>query len=141
MDDPMHNDPINPFDPAEPRRDEELAALLRTVTGDVPMRAVDWDALASRISRSIPSRTAATWWSYAQRWERRMLPLALAASLVGAVALWNTSSEPAASAMVAQIGSADIVEDFVHGTPVEDAARTYARSVTSEMTIADTGTE
>lgn len=137
----MHNDPINPFDPAEPRRDEELAVLLRTVTGDVPVHAVNWDALASRIARSIPSRAASTWWSYAERWERRMLPLALAASLVGAIALWNTSTEPTASTMVAQVGAADIVEEYVHGTPVEDAARLFARSVTSEMTIADVGTE
>ena len=93
MDDSMHSDQsddssFNPFDPAEPPRDEALAALLRQATGDVPAGSVDWDALASRISRALPARATPTWWSYAERWERRMLPLALAASLrrrVGAV--------------------------------------------------------
>jgi hypothetical protein len=140
MDDSMHNDPINPFDPAEPRRDEQLAALLRQATGDVPVSAVDWDALATRISRAIPSRTASTWRSYAERWERRMLPLALAASLVGAFALWN-SAEPTASTVVAQATVTDILSDVVQGAPTDDAALQYARTVTSEMTIADSGTE
>ncbi|MEO8562834.1 MAG: hypothetical protein ABI601_12205 [bacterium] len=136
----MHSDPINPFDPAEPTRDEALAALLRRATGDVPVRAVDWDALALRISRSIPARSAGTWWSYAARWERRMLPLALAASLVGAIALWN-SGDPTASTVVAQASSLDAVTEFVQGAPAEDAALTFARSITSEMTIADSGAE
>jgi hypothetical protein len=140
MDDSMHNDPINPFDPAEPRRDEELAALLRRATGDVPMGAVDWDALASRIARSIPARAASTWWSYAERWERRMLPLAFAASLVGAIALWN-SAVPAPSVVVAQATPTDILSDVVQGAPTDDAALRFARTVTSEMTIADAGTE
>jgi hypothetical protein len=140
MDDSMHNDPINPFDPAEPRRDEELAALLRRATGDVPVSAVDWEALASRISRAIPARVASTWWSYAERWERRMLPLALAASLLGAIALWN-STQPASSTVMAQVTSTDILSDVVHGAPMDDAALRYARTITSEMTIADAGTE
>jgi hypothetical protein len=140
MDDSMINDSINPFDPAEPRRDEQLAALLRDATGDVPMHSVDWDALASRISRSIPHRAAATWWSYAERWERRMLPLAFAASLVGAIALWNIA-EPAAPAAVTQVASTDIFVDVLQGAPTDDAALRYARTVTSEMTIADAGTE
>ncbi|HEV7994297.1 MAG TPA: hypothetical protein VGP25_20905 [Gemmatimonadaceae bacterium] len=136
----MRNDPINPFDPAEPRRDEQLAALLRQATGDVPVSAVDWDALATRIARAIPSRAAATWWSYAERWERRMLPLAIAASLVGAIALWN-STAPATSVIVAQVSSTDILSDVVQGTPTELAALRYARTVTPEMTIADAGPE
>jgi hypothetical protein len=141
MDDSMHNgnpdDSFNPFDPAEPRRDEALGALLRRATGDVPMSAVDWDGLASRITRALPARTASTWWSYAERWERRMLPLALAASLVGAFALWN-SGTPEASA---QVASADLVADVVQGTPAEDAALDFARTVTVEMSLADAGME
>jgi hypothetical protein len=140
MDDSMHSDPINPFDPAEPKRDEALAALIRRATGDVPVSAVNWDALATRISRSIPARAASTWWSYAERWERRMLPLALAASLVGAIALWN-SGEPIASSVVAQVTSTDILSDVLQGAPTDDAALRFARTVTSEMTIADAGAE
>ena len=139
----MHNDPINPFDPAEPRRDEELAALLRRATGDVPVSAVDWDALATRISRAIPApaRVASTWWSYAERWERRMLPLALAASLVGAVALWKIAEPAAQGTVVAQVTSTDLLSDVVQGAETADVALRYARTVTSEMTIADAGTE
>ena len=57
---------FNPFAPDDPPRDETLAELLRQVQGDVPYGAVDWDALASRISRSIPAR-GLTWWSYTDR--------------------------------------------------------------------------
>jgi len=137
----MDNDPINPFDPAEPRRDVELAALLRRVTGDVPVGAVNWDALATRIARGIPARTASTWRSYAERWERRMLPLAFAASLVGAVALWKIAEPSAPATVVAQVTSTDLLSDVVQGAPTEDVALRYARTVTSEMTIADAGTE
>jgi len=140
----MHDDPINPFDPAEPRRDEELGALLRQVTGDVPVGDVNWDALAMRISRAIPSRTVtSTWRTYAESWERRLLPLALAASLVGALALWNSSDPAAVSsvATVAQVTSTDLLSDIVAGAPSADVALRYARTVTSEMTIADAGTQ
>jgi hypothetical protein len=140
MDDSMTNDSINPFDPTEPARDERLAALLREATGDVPTHAVNWDALASRIARSIPQRAASTWWSYAERWERRMLPLAFAASLLGAIALWNIA-EPSAPAAVTQVATTDIFADVLQGAPTDDAALRYARTVTSEMTIADAGTE
>lgn len=134
MADSMHDDDsFNPFAPGDPPRDEALAAVLRQVTGDVPVGSVDWDALATRISRALPSRASIAWWSYADRWSRRMLPLALAASLVGALALWG-SDEPA-GLLVAQAGSADVVVDLVQGAPVEDAARTYARSVTSEVSF------
>lgn len=134
MADSMHNDDsFNPFAPGDPPRDEALAALLRQVTGDVPVGSVDWDALATRISRALPSRVSTAWWSYADRWSRRMLPLALAASLVGALALW-ASGEPA-GLLVAQAGTGDVVVDLVQGAPVEDAARTYARSVTAEVSF------
>ena len=100
---------FNPFASADPPRDEALAALLRQAEGDVPLRAVDWDALASRIARSLPGRATITWWSYADRWSRRMLPIALAASLLGAVALWQ-AGEPASST-VASSGVSDVVVD------------------------------
>jgi hypothetical protein len=144
MDDSMHNgqdgDPFNPFDPAEPRRDEALGALLRRATGDVPVGAVDWDGLASRITRALPQRAASTWWSYAERWERRMLPLALAASLLGAFALWNSGTIGAPSP-VTQIASIDLVADVVEGAPADDVALTFARSVTAEMRLVESGSE
>jgi len=139
MGDSMHKDAggssFNPFDPTEPRRDEALAAILRQATGDVPVGSVDWDDLAMRISRALPVRAATTWWSYAERWERRMLPLALAASLVGAFALW-TSSEPA-PAMVAQAGAYELVADVAQGTPADEAASSFAQTLTADMSFAE----
>ena len=132
MVDSMHNDDsFNPFAPGDPPRDEALASLLRQVTGDVPVGSVDWDALATRIARALPSRMSTTWWSYADRWSRRMLPIALA--------LW-ASDEPA-GVLVAQAGTADVVVDFVQGAPVEDAARTYARSVTGDVSLSASESE
>ena len=137
MADSMLNDSsFNPFDPAEPSRDEALAAVLRQATGDVPVGAVDWDALASRISRALPARAATAWWSYAERWERRMLPLALAASLVGAFALW-TSTEPSAVA-VSSAGTSDYVADVAQGAPAAEAARSFARTLTADMNLVET---
>jgi hypothetical protein len=124
---------FNPFAPNDPPRDETLAALLRQAEGDVPVRAVDWDALASRIARALPGRAATTWWSYADRWGRRMLPLALAAALVGAFALWE-ADEPS-NAVVASSGASDVVVDLVQGAPAEDAARSYARTVTANVIL------
>lgn len=124
---------FNPFAPSDPPRDEALAALLRQAEGDVPLGAVNWDALASRISRSLAARASTTWWSYADRWSRRMLPIALAASLVGALALWR--AEEASGATVAVVGVADVMADVVQGAPTEDAARTFARTVTAEVSL------
>jgi hypothetical protein len=124
---------FNPFAAVDPPRDEALGALLRQAEGDVPLHAVDWDALAARIARSLPGRATITWWSYADRWSRRMLPLAFAASLLGAVALWQAgelSSVTAASAAVT-----DVVADVVQGAPVDDAARSFARTVTADVTL------
>jgi hypothetical protein len=61
--------------------------------------------------------------------------IALAASLAGAFALWR-AEEPAAQ-IVAQVGAADVVAEMVQGAPIEDAARTFARSVTSEVNLAE----
>ena len=126
---------FNPFAPNDPPRDEALAALLRQADGDVPVHAVDWDALASRIARALPGRsTTTTWWGYAERWSRRMLPIALAATLVGAFALWE-ADEPS-SAVVASSGASDVVVDLVQGAPAEDAARSFARTVTANVILA-----
>jgi hypothetical protein len=135
MGDSMHSDgSFNPFAPDDPPRDEALAELLRQVQGDVPAGAVNWDALASRISRSLPAR-GLTWWSYTERWSRRILPIALAASLVGAVMLWN--AEEPSTVVVAQTVATDVVADVVQGEPVEDAARSFARTMTADATLVD----
>jgi hypothetical protein len=125
---------FNPFAPTEPPRDEQLAALLRQAEGEgeVPVGAVDWDALASRIARSLPGRATTAWWSYADRWSRRMLPLALAAGLVGMVALWRAEELPAAATAA---NASDVVTAVAEGTPVEDAARSFARTVTADVSL------
>ena len=124
---------FNPFAPGEPARDEELAALLRQAVGDVP-DSVDWDALATRITRALPARANVAWWSYAELWSRRILPIALAASLVGAAMLWN--ADDVGAVMVAQTPPADVVVDVVQGVSIEDAARTFARTMTVDETLA-----
>ena len=124
---------FNPFAPGEPARDEELAALLRQVVGDVPA-AVDWDALATRITRALPARANVAWWSYAELWSRRILPIALAASLVGAAMLWN--ADDVGAVVVAQTAPTDVVADVVQGVSIEDAARTFAGTMTVDETLA-----
>jgi hypothetical protein len=123
---------FNPFAPVEPPRDEQLAALLHRAVGDVP-GTVDWDALATRISRALPARASVAWWSYAERWSRRILPIALAASLVGAAMLWN--AEDVGAVVVAQAVPTDVVADVVEGVPIEDAARTFSRTLTAEEVL------
>jgi hypothetical protein len=125
---------FNPFAPAEPVRDEKLAALLRQAVGDVPTTEVDWDALATRITRALPPRTNVAWWSYTERWSRRILPIALAAGLVGAAMLW--SADDVGAVVVAQTVPTDVVVDVVQGVSIEDAARTFARTMTVDETLA-----
>jgi hypothetical protein len=133
MGESRNSETFNPFAAVDPPRDEALAALLRQVEGDVPVRAVDWDALASRIARSLPGRATISWWSYADRWSQRMLPIALAASLIGAVALWQAGE--LSSVSTASAAGTDVVADVVQGAPVEDAARSFARTVTADVTL------
>jgi hypothetical protein len=123
---------FNPFAAVDPPRDEALGALLRRMEGDVPVRAVDWDALAARIARSLPGRATLTWWSYAEHWSQRLLPLAFAASLIGVVALWQADE---LSGVVSASAVTDVVADVVQGAPVEDAARSFARTVTADVTM------
>jgi hypothetical protein len=123
---------FNPFAAVDPPRDEALAALLRQAEGDVPVRAVDWDALASRIVRSLPGRASLSWWSYAERWSQRLLPIAFAASLLGVVALWQAGE---LSGVASASAVTDVVAEVVQGAPVEDAARSFARTVTADVTM------
>jgi hypothetical protein len=128
---------FNPFASEEPPRDEELASLLRQAVGDLPA-SVDWDALAMRNTRALPARTNVAWWSYAERWSRRIIPIALAASLVGAAMLWNAES---AQALVVAQSPTDVIADVVQGVPIEDAASTFARTIAAEEVLAMPGAE
>jgi hypothetical protein len=110
----------------EPRRDAALGALLRAQVGEVP-RDVEWDSLASRISARIAAHVSAPWWAYASRWERRVVPIALAAGLAAAVALARLEA-PATSPTF--VSASSVSTDIVNGTSFEDAARRFARSVT-----------
>ena len=133
----MHSDDgFNLFAPDEPPRDAQLAALLRRSVGDVPVGAVDWDALASRIANALPARANLEWWSYTERWSRRIIPIAIAASLVGIVTLWNADD---ASAVVVAQSAPEVVTDVVQGAPVEDAAQSFARFITADASL--TGVE
>jgi hypothetical protein len=115
------------FGPDEPPRDMALAALLGEVVGIPPVADVNWIALAARIA-SAREYQRARWWTYAARWEQRAVPVALAAGLAGLFALWGLGVPSAArtTASAATDPSAAIVD----GTAIDDAARSFARSVT-----------
>jgi hypothetical protein len=123
----------NPFGTGEPARDARLGLLLRDIVGTPPVGQVDWTALARRIATATATPLHSPWWSYAARWERRALPLALAAGLAGAVALWGLGTPSQASTV--SNGSADLVTAVVSGAPADDAARSFARSVTADPSI------
>jgi hypothetical protein len=117
--------------PDEPRRDPRLSALLRDLMGPVPVGDVDWDALAGRVGAAIRARQT-PWWTYVQRWQRRALPLSLAAGAFGASILvhsWLTHPETLSSAP-------DMVSAVVAGTPTEHAATIFAHAVTSATPFA-----
>jgi hypothetical protein len=115
------------FGQAEPPRDEALATLLGDVVGAPPFGDVDWTALASRIA-SARARQRTAWWSYAARWERRAVPMALAAGLAGILVLWGLGMPTVPVAIASTV--ADPVAALVEGIPAVDAARSYAGSVT-----------
>lgn len=121
---------ISPDSQSEPARDARLGALLRETVGDVPIAEVSWPQLAQRISAAVHAHQGAPWWSYAERWQHRALPLALAAGLVGALAFWGTASSRAAEA-----STTDLVSAVVTGTSPADAASFFARSVTGAMDL------
>jgi hypothetical protein len=120
----IHSFPIRPDGDGEPARDARLGALLRDAVGDPPMADVDWARLAERIATAIRAHQDAPWWSYAERWQRRAIPLALAASLIGALAFWGTTTSRGTDA-----STTDLVSAVVSGTSSADAASSYARSV------------
>lgn len=123
-------------DDDEPSRDERLGALLRATVGEQPTSAVNWNALAIRIGASIRERQVAPWWSHVALWQRGAVRLALAAGLVGALALFgsgsvmNGDSEPASEPL-------DLVSAVVSGTSPSDAALTYAGAVAGSPWLAN----
>jgi hypothetical protein len=119
---------IWPHSAGEPARDARLGALLRDVVGDPPMTEVNWPHLAERIGAAVSAYQGAPWWSYAERWQRRAIPLALAAGLVGALAFLGAASSTRTDA-----SSPDLVSAVVMGTSPADAATSFARSVTGTM--------
>ncbi len=122
----------HPDDADEPSRDERLGALLREVVGTTPLDDVDWTALADRVGGAVRAH-GAPWWIHVERWQRRALPLALAAGLVGALAFWSSALASAESAALG--GNADFVTAVLSGTSSAEAARSYAGSLTSTVEL------
>jgi hypothetical protein len=119
----------------EPVRDERLGALLRAAVGEAPMGDVDWSALAERVAAAVRAQHGTPWWGHVARWQPRVLPLALAAGLVGALALWQATVGARETTLVA--GSGDLVTAVVSGTSSADAALFYAGSLTSTELAAE----
>ena len=125
----MFNFPTpTPDGDAEPARDERLGALLRDRVGELPMADVDWSALAQRVSAAVRAQQALPWWGHVERWQRRAVPLAVAAGLLGALALWTDIA--IARAESGAYASGDMVSAVVGGVSSADAATSYAGSLT-----------
>jgi hypothetical protein len=118
---------VGAFGP-EPDRDVRLGMLLRDVVGPTPYDAVQWDALADRIGASVAAQRSVPWWSYAARWERRAISMALAAGVAAAFALLTAGE--AAPPLMPTTPAAEAVTAVISGAPVEDAASSFAHYVT-----------
>jgi hypothetical protein len=116
----------------EPPHDEKLGSLMRDIVGETPNSAVRWSALAERISERVREQMATPWWSYATRWERRAIPLALVAGLTAAVALWMTS---ASSTVLHATTASGVTTAVLSGIPAEDAASQFARTITNSVDL------
>ena len=116
----------------EPDHDPDLGALLRDVVGDTPHGAVNWAALAARIGERVGRQVSAPWWTYAAQWERRVIPLALAAGIAASAALWTS---PSAGPTLLTSASA-LATEVASGTPAEDAASLFASSITNSVDLA-----
>ncbi|MEO8337443.1 MAG: hypothetical protein ABI664_20870 [bacterium] len=116
----------------EPPHDDKLGSLMRDIVGDTPFGAVRWAALAERIGERVAAQMATPWWSYATRWERRAIPLALVAGLAAAVALFMTSSSSNVLHMTTASG---VTTAVLSGIPAEDAASQFAHTITSSADL------
>ena len=116
----------------EPAHDPELGALLRVAVGDAPMDRVNWTRLAARIGERIGVQATAPWWAYAARWERRVIPIAIAAGIAAAAVLFTTT---ASASEVQRTSASALATEVASGTPVEDAAALFARSITSAVDL------
>ena len=116
----------------EPSHDVQLGALLRDVIGDTPASVVNWTRLAERIGQRVGRQVAAPWWSYAMQWERRVIPLALAAGIAAVASLWTTAS----GSTVLVTSASALATAVASGTPVDDAASQFARSITNSVDFA-----
>jgi hypothetical protein len=122
---------VGAFGP-EPAHDAELGALLRSVVDDAPMDGVDWTRLAARIGERVRVQASGPWWSYAAQWEKRVVPIFVAAGIAAAAVLFTTT----ASASEAQRTTASaMTTEVASGTPAEDAAVVFARSITSTVDL------
>lgn len=115
---------------SDPARDVRLGLMLRGTLGATPHGDVNWASLAKRIGNSLPAQIAAPWWTYAARWERRAIPLALAAGIIGTVALWGTPGTAMASAMD------DLMVSVASGVPAREAASQFSDSLTGTVDYA-----
>ena len=115
------------FEP-DPPRDVQLGNFLREQVGSVPMHAVDWEELATAISERVAQHAASPWWAYAARWERRMVPVALAAGIAGLFALLTIEALPATTPTF--VSAASVNTAIMTGASFEEAAFQFAHSVT-----------
>lgn len=116
----------------EPAPDPELGALLRDIVGASPDHAVDWTSLATRIASRVGGQASAPWWSYAAQWERRMIPLALAAGMMAAAALWSNTATQATTSLAS---ASSFTTEVANGAPADDAALQFARSITNTVDL------
>ena len=138
----------------EPDHDRQLGTLLQSVVGSAPVAHVNWTQLERRIATAVEALKPTPWWGYAARWERRAIPLALAAGIAGAFTLWSASGSmtaatlsenpemlaamlsgaPAADA-ARSVARADFLSAIVNGAPATDAVRSFARSITGTADV------
>jgi len=115
----------------EPAHDPKLGALLRDVVGDPPADSVNWAQLAARIGDRVRQQAATPWWGYAARWERRLIPIAVAAGIAAAASLWTTAS----ASEVQRTTASALATEVASGTPADEAAVLFAGSVTSTVDV------
>ena len=121
---------VGAFGP-DPVHDPELGALLRSVMHDAPMDSVDWPRLAARIGERVGVHASGPWWSYAARWERRVIPIFVAAGIAAAAVVFTTASASEAQRTTASAMTTEVAS----GTPAEDAAVLFAGSITSTVEL------